>query len=258
MTSTQTLTKSVSQKLKGKVTLVTGSSRGIGAAIAQRLAADGAVVAINYSNSKDAAQQVADGIKKLGESADVFQANVSSENDVKRLIEEVTERFGKIDILINNAAIWEAKPLEQMDVGHYSRVFDVNVKAVIATTVAALPYMQDGGRIINISSGAGKSTMPGTSVYSASKAALDTLTRIWAQDLAARKITVNAVAPGTTATDMLIQALPEDVKNSLIGKTPLGRLGEPIDIAEVVAFVASHEGGWINGQTVYADGGLTV
>ena len=129
---------------------------------------------------------------------------------------------------------------------------------MVATTIAALPHIQEGGRIINISSGAAKATMPGASVYSAAKSALETLTRIWGNELGARKITVNAVAPGTTATEMLLQALDENVKQQMIAKTPLGRLGESDDIANVVAFVATDEAGWITGQTINVDGGLSI
>lgn len=258
MTATQALPKTDAQKLKGKVALVTGSSRGIGAAIAKKLAAEGAIIAVNYTNSQDSAEKVAAAVVELGTKAKTFKANISVESEARKLVEDVVKEFGKIDILVNNAAIWDAKPLDQIDVDHYDKVFDVNLKGVVAVTVAALPHINDGGRIINISSGAAKATMAGASIYSASKAALDTLTRIWGNELGARKITVNGVAPGTTATEMLMEALPEEVKQAMIAKTPLGRLGESEDIAEVVAFVASPAAGWITGQTIAADGGLTV
>lgn len=259
MTATQTLpTKTSTQKLQGKVALVTGSSRGIGAAIARKLAAEGAIIAVNYSNSKEAAEEVAASIADLGTTAKTFKANVAVENEARELVEQVVKEFGKIDILVNNAAIWEAKPVEQIDLAHYDRVFNVNLKGVVATTIAALPHIQEGGRIINISSGAAKATIPGASVYSAAKSALETLTRIWGNELGARKITVNAVAPGTTATEMLLQALDENVKQQMIAKTPLGRLGESDDIANVVAFVATEEAGWITSQTINVDGGLAL
>ncbi len=185
-----------------------------------------------------------------------MQANVASEQDTKKLVAEVEKTFGKIDILVNNAGVYETKSIEEVDLKHYDYIFDVNVKGVIATTVAALPHLADGGRIINISSGAATATMPGGSVYSASKSALDTLTRVWAQDLGKRKITVNCVSPGTTATEMLQKGLPEEMKNMMIAKTALGRLGEPSDIADAVAFLASHDGRWVTGHVLDCNGGL--
>src|SRR4030095_2263730 len=188
------------KRLAGKVALVTGGSRGIGAAIALRLAEEGATVAISYANNKSAADDIVDRIGELGSRAIALKANVSSANETEGLVEDVSKALGRIDILINNAGVFEMLPIDQVDLDHYQRLFDVNVKGVIATTIAALKKIPDGGRIINISSGAAKVSMPGASVYSATKAALDTLTRIWAQDLGPRRITVNAVAPGTTAT----------------------------------------------------------
>jgi len=247
-----------SKRLAGKVALVTGGSRGIGAAIALRLAEEGATVAISYVSNETAADEVVAKIAHLGAGAVAFRANVSNALESQNLIDAVIKTAGKIDILINNAGVFEGAPLDQIALDHYQRVFDVNVKGVIATTIAALPQIPDGGRIINISSGAAVMTMPGASVYSASKAALDTLTRIWAQDLGARKITVNGVAPGTTATDMYNQALPEEAKELYVSKTALGRIGQPDDIAAVVAFLASEDGRWVTGQTIRADGGITV
>jgi len=259
MTTTQTQErKSATKKLQGKVALVTGSSRGIGAAIAARLAAEGATIAINFNSDKNAAEQMVTQIEKLGSKAAAFKANVSSPADSKRLIEEVSKTYGKIDILVNNAGVFEMRPIDQIDVDHYQRIFDVNVKGVITTTVAVLPHISDGGRIINLSSVASKSAMPGASVYSATKSAIDTLTRIWAQELGKRKITVNAVAPGATVTDMLTAGLNEDMKQMFISKTALGRLGETSDIADVVAFLASDDSRWVTGQTIVTDGGLAV
>jgi len=257
MTTIQTqLKKSENKKLLGKTALVTGSSRGIGASIALRLAGEGATVAINFNNDKNSADQIVAKINELGVKAAAFKANISAEGGSKKLIEEVNKTFGKIDILVNNAGVWEMKPLEQIDLEHYERVFDVNVKGVIATTTAALPYISDGGRIINISSVAAKSTMPGSSIYSATKAAVNALTRVWAQELGKKKITVNAVAPGATVTDMLLSGLNEELKQMFITKTALGRLGEAGDIAGLVAFLASDDARWVTGQIIDCDGGL--
>jgi len=249
---------STAKRLAGKVALVTGGSRGIGAGIALRLAEEGATVAISYASNKAAADEVVQKIAQLGAGVVAFQANASSPEAGQKLVESVVGSVGKIDILVNNAGVFEGAPLDQITVDHFNRVFDVNVKGVIATTIAALPQMKDGGRIINISSVAADASLPGFSVYSASKAALDALTRVWAQDLGARRITVNGVAPGATATDMYNQGLNEEGKQQLISKTALGRVGETDDIAAVVAFLASEDGRWVTGQTIRSDGGMSM
>ena len=168
----------------------------------------------------------------------------------------MTKAFGKIDILVNNAGVFEMRPLDQIDNAHYEKIFGVNVKGVVTTTAAAVPHITDGGRIISISSVAAKASMPGASIYSATKAALDALTRIWAQELGKRKITVNGVAPGATITDMLQSGNDQQMIDMFISKTALGRLGEPADIAELVAFLASDDARWITGQTIICDGGI--
>ena len=259
MTLTQQQPKTANTKrLAGKVALVTGGSRGIGAAIALRLAEEGATVAVNYNSNKGAADKVVRQITELGSKAVALQANVSSEQESVRLIEEIGRTFGKIDILVNNAGVHETALVDQITPAHFDLLFGVNVKGVIATTVAALKNFADGGRIINISSGAARVSFPGMSVYSATKAALDTLTRIWAQELGARRITVNGVAPGTTVSDMYHAAIAPELEQTFIDKTALGRIGQPDDIAAVVAFLASNDGGWVTGQTIAADGGINI
>ncbi|HEY9773061.1 MAG TPA: glucose 1-dehydrogenase [Planktothrix sp.] len=248
--------KTSSKRLLGKVALVTGGSRGIGAGIALRLAEEGATVAINYSNNKVAADQVVKDINALGSKATAFQANVSSEKDTQKLVDEVVKTYGKIDILVNNAGVFELAPLEQVTLEHYDHVFNVNIKGVIAATTAAVKKMNDGGRIINITSVAATATVAGMSVYSASKAALNALTRNWAQDLGSRKITVNGVGPGPVDTDMLRSGLDDEMSQAMVAKTALGRIGQADDIAAVVAFLASEDGRWVNGQNINADGGL--
>ena len=259
MTLTQQQPKTVGTKrLAGKIALVTGGSRGIGAAIALRLAEEGATVAVNYNSNKAAADKVVQQINELGSKAVAFQGNVSSEADSKKLIAEIGKAFGKIDVLVNNAGVYETLPIDGVTEQHIDYLLGVNVKGVILTTTEALKNFADGGRIINISSGAARMTMPGSSVYSATKAALDTLTRVWAQELGERKITVNGVAPGTTVSDMFNAGVPEELKEVFIKKTALGRLGEPEDIAAVVAFLASDDGRWVTGYTIAADGGINV
>jgi 3-oxoacyl-[acyl-carrier protein] reductase len=254
----QTKGTETEKKLANKVAIITGGSRGIGAAIALRLAAEGASVVVNYASNKGAADEVVAKAQDLGVKAIAVQGTVAKEEDGRRLVEEAVKAFGKIDILVNNAGIFEMGPIDQVDISQYDRVFNVNVRGVIATTIAALPHINDGGRVISISSGVSRATLPGASIYSATKSALDTLTRIWAQDLGKRHITVNNVAPGTTFTDMLNNGLPPEAQQAMISKTPLGRLGEPDDIANVVAFLASKDSGWVTGQTIGADGGLTL
>ncbi|MDZ4833958.1 MAG: glucose 1-dehydrogenase [Candidatus Melainabacteria bacterium] len=248
----------IAKRLTGKVALVTGGARGIGAAIALRLAEEGATVAISYVRSKDKADEVVSQIAELGAKGLALKADSSSKQDTENLIDQIAKQLGKLDILVNNAGVYEHAPVEQIDLEHYERVFDVNVKGVIATTVAALKHMPDGGRIINISSGAARVSMPGASVYSATKAALDTLTRIWAQDLGKRRITVNGVAPGTTESDMFNTAISDEFKDAMIAKTALGRIGRPDDIAAAVAFLASEDGRWVTGHTIAADGGINI
>jgi len=244
------------KKLEGKLALVTGGSRGIGAAIALRLAADGARVAISYNSNKAAAEKVVAQIKELGTDAIAVQADVASEADNKVLLAEIA-KLGKLDILVNNAAIFEGGPIDQVGLDQYQRLFDTNVKGVVATTIAALPNLNDGGRIINISSGAARASIAGFSLYSATKGAMESLTRVWAQDLGKRQITVNAIAPGVTVTDMMEAGLPKEAQEQFVAKTALGRLGQPADIADAVAFLASDDSRWVTGKTIDADGGLT-
>lgn len=259
MTAVQTQIQNASaRKLDGKIALVTGGSRGIGAGIAARLAADGARVAVSYVSNQAAADKVVKEIAELGGQAIAIKADVASAQDNEKLIAEVSKAWGKIDILVNNAGVYEQAPIDKVTLEHYDRVFNVNVKGVIATTIAALPHLNDGGRIINISSGAADATMAGASVYSATKSALDTLSRIWAHDLGKRQITVNSVSPGVTMTDMMKDGLPAESQQYFIEKTALGRLGEPADIADVVAFVASNDARWITGRVINVDGGIAI
>lgn len=260
MTATKEKTNAVIPKrLQGKVAVVTGGSRGIGAAIAQRLAQEGATVVITYASNKAAADKVVGKLSESGVKAIAVKANASSKQDNAALIAEVKklDKNGKIDILVNNAAIFVGGSIEQDTIEQYEKVFETNVKGIVATTIAALPFINNGGRIINISSGAARASIAGFGLYSATKGAMEALTRAWAQDLGKRQITVNAIAPGTTLTDMLESALSDEVKQSYISKTALGRLGDPSDIADVVAFLASTDSRWVTGKVIDCDGGLT-
>jgi 3-oxoacyl-[acyl-carrier protein] reductase len=246
------------QRLANKVAIVTGASRGIGAAIARRLGADGAKVVINYAASAEQAERVASEIRYAGGQAVTAKADLSDPAQIPELFETARLAYGRLDILVNNAgtAIL-SQPLEQVDIGQYATQFDLNVRGLILTTQAALAAIgDDGGRIINITSGITRSPSAGSSLYSATKAAVEMLTKCWAKELGSRGITVNAVAPGTTDTDLLRSSMTPELATMLVQATPLGRLGRPEDIADVVAFIASEESRWITGEIIGATGGL--
>ena len=244
-------------KLTGKVAVVSGASKGIGAAIAEKLAEDGARVVINYSKSAKSAADVVARIKAKGGEAEAVQADVSKKEEIQRLLDRAVQDYGKIDVLVNNAAVYEFSPLAQIDAGHIDRQFDLNVKGLIfATQAAANAFGDRGGSVINISSVASLSPVPNGSVYSATKAAVDALTRSLATELGSRNILVNSVLPGPTETEGF-HALPqaEEFRETLVPQTALGRIGQPRDIANVVSFLASDEAGWITGQLIPASGG---
>ncbi|WP_206513027.1 glucose 1-dehydrogenase [Larkinella soli] len=249
-------TSQIIGKLNGKVAVVTGASRGIGRAIAERLSHDGAAVVVNYSQNADKAWELVARLEADGGRALAVRADLSKLADVQNLFEQVEQHFGHLDILVNNAGVAGGSPLDGLDENDYARIFDLNVRGVVfATQEAVRRFGPDGGRVINLSSVLGRMASPYSSLYAASKAAVDSITRSLAAELGSRHITVNAIAPGLTATDMG-DSFPTEVKQTVIRNTALGRLGEPQDIADVVAFIASDEARWINGQTIYADGGL--
>jgi 3-oxoacyl-[acyl-carrier protein] reductase len=245
-------------KLSGKVAVVTGASKGIGAAIAEELAKDGASVIVNYSSSAAGAEAVVAKIKAGGGKAKAVRADVSKPAESKQLIDAAVSEFGRIDILVNNAAVYDFVPLHQVTEAHFDRMFDLNVKGLLFTTQAAASAFGDrGGSIINIGSMASLSPPPGGSVYSATKGAVDVLTRGLAMELGPKKILVNAVLPGPVETEGT-QSMAEwsQFKAMLLPMTPLGRVGQPRDIAPVVSFLASEDAGWITGQILQAAGGL--
>jgi 3-oxoacyl-[acyl-carrier protein] reductase len=244
-------------KLTGKVAVVTGASRGIGAGIAKRLAARGAKVVVNYARNAGAAEDVVHRIREDGGEAVAVQADMTDPAQIKRLIETALKAYGRLDILVNNAGLFEMRALEEIDQGHYERVFNLNVRApLLATVEAAKHFGPDGGRVINISSGAARGILAASSVYSATKAALEALTRGHALDLGPKGVTVNAVAPGLTDTEMLREGLTEQARRQMVQNTALGRLGTPEDIADVVVFLASDQARWITGQSIDVNGGL--
>jgi len=246
------------KKLDGKVAVVTGASKGIGAGIANHLAAQGAAVVVNYASSKQDADRVVDEIAKRGGRAIAVQANVAKKAEIERLFAETRKAFGKLDILVNNAGIYEFAPLEEITAEHFHKHFDINVLGLLLTSQAALKHFgPEGGSIINISSGASTSAPPGASVYSATKAAVDTITKSLAKELGPRKIRVNAINPGMVETEGVRAAgfIESDFQKSFESQSALGRIGQPDDIAPAAVFLASSDAGWITGETLLIAGG---
>jgi len=247
-------------KLQGKVAVVTGASKGIGAEIARRLAADGAAVVVNYSSSKEGADKVVADITKSGGRAVAVQANVAKPEDVKRLFAETDKAFGgKLDVLVNNAGVYDFAPLAEITPEHFHKMFDLNVLGLILTTQEAAKYFgPDGGSVVNISSVAATSAPPTTAVYSATKAAVDAVTKALAKELGPRKIRVNSINPGMIDTEGWRAAgIDEsDMRKEVEAQTPLGRIGRPDDIAPIAVFLASTDSGWVTGETLSAAGGL--
>jgi len=246
------------KKLDGKVAVVTGASKGIGAGIAKHLAAEGAAVVVNYASSKQDADRVVDEIAKRGGRAIAVQANVAKKAEIERLFAETRKAFGKLDILVNNAGIYEFAPLEEITEEHFHKHFDINVLGLLLTSQAALKHFgPEGGSIVNISSGASTSAPPGASVYSATKAAVDTVTKSLAKELGPRKIRVNAINPGMVETEGVRAAgfIESDFQKSFESQSALGRIGQPDDIAPAAVFLASSDAGWITGETLLIAGG---
>lgn len=248
-------------KLTGKVAVVTGASKGIGAAIAEKLGAEGAKVVVNYARDKAGAESVVGKIKQSGGKAVSVQADVSKAWDIKKLFAETATAFGNVDILVNNAGVYEFRPLESVDEEHYRRIFDLNVLGLLLTTKEAVAHMNGGGgSIINVSSIASKTPAANTSVYSATKGAVDVISRALALELAPRKIRVNSLSPGATETEG-VHALPEyenGFKELAISRTPLGRMGTAEDIAKAALFLASEDSGWVTGEELLVGGGLRL
>jgi 3-oxoacyl-[acyl-carrier protein] reductase len=247
-----------SKKLAGKVAVVTGASKGIGAAIAKQLAADGAAVVVNYASSKSGADKVVREITAQGGKAIAVQAGVDKKADIKRLFAKTKKAFGRLDVLVNNAGVYEFLPLEQISEEHFHRQFNVNVLGLILTTQEAVKqFGAAGGSIINLSSVASTSAPPGASVYSGTKGAVDAVTKSLAKELGPRKIRVNAINPGMVETEGVHAAgfIGGDFHKQAEAQTPLGRIGQPQDIATVASFLASTDSGWITGETLPVAGG---
>ena len=246
--------------LQGKVALVTGASKGIGASIARELAGRGAAVAVNYAGSKAAAEKLVAEIKSAGGKALAVQADLSNPDSIGPFVEKVARELGPIDILVNNAGIYEFNPIEAVTPEHFHKQFNVNVLGLLLTTQAALKHFnQAGGSIINIGSVAADGVAT-ASVYSGTKGAVDSITAALAQELGPRKIRVNSLNPGMVETEGVHAAgiIGSDFEKKTVAETPLGRIGQPKDIADAVAFLASNDSTWINGQAIQAAGGYRL
>jgi 3-oxoacyl-[acyl-carrier protein] reductase len=247
------------KKLAGKVAIVTGASKGIGASIARHLGAAGAAVVVNYASSKTGADRVVDDIVKNGGKAIAVQANVAKKVEIDRLFAKTREQFGRLDILVNNAGIYEFTRLEDVTEEHFRKQFDTNVLGLILASQAAVKeFGSGGGNIVNISSVASKATPPQGSVYSATKAAVDAVTKTLARELGRRNIRVNSVNPGMVLTEGVQAAGLEqgEFRKQVEAQTPLGRIGQPEDIAPAVVFLASGDASWISGETLVIAGGF--
>ncbi len=252
-------TTTTNKRLEGKVAIVTGASKGIGAAIAKQLAAEGAAVVVNYSTSRKGADQVVSDIAAAGGKAVAAQGNVALKSDTERLASEAVKAFGKLDILVNNAGIYEFAPLEEINEMHFHKQFDTNVLGLILMTQSAVKrFGAEGGSIVNIGSVVTTATPPASAVYTGTKAAVDVVTQVLAKELGARKIRVNSIKPGMVDTEGFRAAgiAESDMRKEVEQKTPLGRIGQPEDIAMVAAFYASEDSRWITGETINVAGGM--
>ena len=246
-------------KLKNKVAVVTGASKGIGAAIAKALASEGASVVVNYSSSKEGADRVVADIAAKGGNAVAVQGDVSKSKDVDRIFAETKKQFGSLDVLVNNAGIYEFSPLGEVTEDKFHRLFNTNVLGLLlASQQAANLFGPEGGSIINIGSVVSRITPPGSSIYSATKSAVDAVTGALARELGPKKIRVNSINPGMVETEGVHSAgfIGSDFEKGAVAQTPLGRIAQPGDIAPLAVFLASSDSGWLTGETILASGGL--
>lgn len=245
-------------KLAGKVAVVTGASKGIGAAIAKALAAEGASVVVNYASSQAGADAVVAGITAAGGRAVAVRGDVSKAADAQGIVNTAIETYGRLDILVNNSGVYEFAPIEDITEAHYRRQFDTNVLGVLLTTQAAVAHLGEGASIINISSVVTSLTPPTSAVYSGTKAAVDAITGVLALELGPKKIRVNAINPGMIETEGARSAgiIGSDFETTVLNQTPLGRIGAPDDIATVAVFLASDDAKWLTGERIAASGGM--
>jgi 3-oxoacyl-[acyl-carrier protein] reductase len=245
-------------KLKGKVAVVTGASKGIGAAIAKALAAEGASVVVNYASSKAGADKVVAAITAAGGKAVAVGGNVSKAADAQGLIAAAIENYGRLDILVNNSGVYEFSPIESFTEESFHKMFDVNVLGLLLTTQAAVKHLGEGGSIINIGSAVSRVTPANSSVYTGTKGAVDAITGVLSRELGPRKIRVNTLNPGIVETEGTVSAgfIGSDFEKSIVSQVPLGRSGQVADIAPLAVFLASEDSGWLTGEQLVASGGM--
>jgi 3-oxoacyl-[acyl-carrier protein] reductase len=246
-------------KLKNKVAVVTGASKGIGAGISKALAAEGAAVVVNYASSKEGAERVVSDIVKNGGKAIAVQGDVAKASDVQRVFSEAKKAFGKVDVLVNNAGVYQFAPLDEITEEQFHRHFNTNVLGLLlASREAAKHFDGEGGNIINIGSTVTQLTPPATAVYTATKGAVDAITRVLAKELGPKKIRVNSINPGAVETEGVhtIGFIGSEFQKNLEAQTPLGRIGQPDDIGPIAVFLASSDSAWLTGETLLASGGL--
>jgi 3-oxoacyl-[acyl-carrier protein] reductase len=245
-------------KLSGKVAVVTGASKGIGAAIAKALAAEGASVVVNYASSKDGADAVVDQITSAGGKAVAAGGDVAKLNDARSIIEAAISNFGRLDIVVNNSGVYEFTPVEEITEEKFHRLFNVNVLGLLLITQAAIPHLGEGSSIINIGSGVTRITPPNSAVYSGTKGAVDAITSVFAKEFGAKKIRVNSINPGIVETEGTHTAgfIGSEFEQQIVAQTPLGRSGQPDDIARVAVFLASDDSAWITGEQLLTTGGV--
>ena len=245
-------------RLKGKVAVVTGASKGIGASIAKALAAEGASVVVNYASSKPGADAVVSAITKAGGKAVAAGGDVSKAAEAQGIIDAAIKNYGRLDILVNNSGVYEFGPVESITESQFHRMFNTNVLGLILTTQAAMKHLGEGASIINIGSTISRAKPAGTAVYTATKGAVDAITGVFAKEFAPKKIRVNSINPGVVETEgtHTIGLIGSDFEKAALAQTPLGRIGQPSDIAPVAVFLASDDSAWLTGELQYASGGL--
>lgn len=242
--------------LDQKVILITGSSRGIGAAIAVKMAAAGGKIIVNYAGGKEAADDVVNQIKAAGGDAIALQADVSKSDEVKRMFDEAIAHYGRIDVLVNNAGIMITKTIKETTDEDFTRQFDINVKGTFNTMREAADKLADNGTVINFSTSVNRIMIPGYATYVATKAAVEQLTRVFSKEVGNRGINVNSVSPGPTNTELFTNGKSQEVIDRLAALSPFNRIGEPNDISEIVLFLASDQAKWINAQNIGVNGGM--
>jgi len=248
----------MNSKLTGKVAVVTGASKGIGAAIAKSLAAEGASVVVNYASSKAGADKVVAAITAAGGKAVAVAGDVSKPEEAQSIIAAAIKNFGRLDILVNNSGVYEFAPIESVNIDSFHKQFNVNVLGLLLTTQAAVKHLKEGASIINIGSAITRITPPGSSIYTGTKGAVDAITGVLARELGPKKIRVNTINPGIIETEGTVSAgfIGSDWEKDLIKQTSLGRIGQPRDVASIATFLASDDSYWITGEQLVASGGL--